>query len=93
MVKNLPANAGGPGDLGSIPGLGRSPEVGNGNSLQYSCLENPIDRKALWATVHGVSKSQIQLSTALSKIKVRRSTLTILINILLDLFFYKLLPL
>ena len=46
VVKNLPANAGDPWDMGSIPGLGRSPEVGNGNSLQYSCLENSMGRGA-----------------------------------------------
>ena len=46
------------GDLGSIPGLGRSPGEGNGNPLQYSCLENPMDGEAWWATVHGVAKSQ-----------------------------------
>ena len=45
-------------DLGSIPGLGRSPGEGNGNPLQYSCLDNPMDRGALWATVHGVTKNQ-----------------------------------
>ena len=50
------------GDLGSIPGLGRSPGEGNGNPLQYSCLENPMDRGAWWATVHGVAKSQTGLS-------------------------------
>ena len=50
------------GDLGSIPGSGRSPGEGNGNPLQYSCLENPTDRGAWWATVHGVTKSQTQLS-------------------------------
>ena len=44
------------GDLDSIPGLGRSPGEGNGNPLQYSCLENPMDRGAWWATVHGVTK-------------------------------------
>ena len=49
------------GDLGSIPGLGRSGE-GNGNPLQYPCLENPMDIEAWWATVHGVSKSQTQLN-------------------------------
>ena len=53
MVKNLLTNA---GDASSIPGLGRSPEEGNGNPLQYSCLENPMDRRAWWATVHGVAK-------------------------------------
>ena len=46
------------GDLGSIPGLGRSPEEGNGNPLQYHCLENLMDRGAWWAAVHGVAKSQ-----------------------------------
>ena len=50
------------GDLGSIPGSGRSPGEGNGNSLQYSCQENPMDRRAWWATVHGVAKSQTRLS-------------------------------
>ena len=45
------------GDLGSIPGSGRSPEEGNGNPLQYSCLENSMDQGAWWATVHGVTKS------------------------------------
>ena len=50
------------GDLGLIPGLGRSAGEGNGNPLQYSCLENPIDRGAWWATVHGVAKSRTQLS-------------------------------
>ena len=46
------------GDLGSIPGLGRSLGEGNGNPLQCSCLENPMDRRAWWATVYGVAKSQ-----------------------------------
>ena len=59
MVKNLPANA---GDSGLIPGWERSPGEGNGSPLQYSCLENSIDRRALLATVHGVAKSQTQLS-------------------------------
>ena len=45
------------GDLGLIPGSGRSPGEGNGNALQYSCLENPMDRGAWWATVHGLAKS------------------------------------
>ena len=49
--------------MGSIPGLGRSPGVGNGNPLQYSCLENPTDRGKGWATVHGAAKSQTQVST------------------------------
>ena len=50
------------GDLGSVPGLGRSPGEENGNPLQYSCLENPMDGGAWWATVHGVAKSRTQLS-------------------------------
>ena len=50
------------GDLGLIPGLGRSPGEGNGYPLQYSCLENPMDRGAWWATVHGVAKSRTRLS-------------------------------
>ena len=62
VVKNLSANAGDARDLGSISGLGRSPGVGNGNPLKYSGLENPINRGAWQATVHGVAKSQIQLS-------------------------------
>ena len=62
MVKNLSANPGAAGDLGSIPGSGRSPGEGNGNPLQYSRLENPMDRGAWWATVCGVSKSWAQLS-------------------------------
>ena len=57
VVKNLSANTGDLRDTGSIPGLGRSPGEGNGNPLQYSCLENPMDRGAWWATVHGVTKS------------------------------------
>ena len=50
------------GDLGSVPGSGRSPGEGNGNPLQYSCLENPMDRGAWWATVHGVPKCRTSLS-------------------------------
>ena len=50
------------GDPGLIPGLGRSPGEGNGNPLQYSCLENSMDGGAWWATVHGVIKSQTQLN-------------------------------
>ena len=57
-VKSLPANAGDIGDTGLIPELGRSPGGGNGNPLQYSCLENFMDRRTWWATVHGVAKSQ-----------------------------------
>ena len=58
VVKNPPVNAGDVRVKGSIPGWGRSPEEGHGNPLQYSCLENPMDRRAWWATVHGVTKSR-----------------------------------
>ena len=58
MVKNAPVNAGNTGDVGSIPGLARSPEEGNGNPLQNSCLENSMDRRAWQGTVHGVTKSK-----------------------------------
>ena len=57
VEKNPPANAGDVGDASSIPGLGRSPGGGNGNPLQHSCLENPMDRGAWQATVHGVAQS------------------------------------
>ena len=60
MVKNLPAKAGGAGDVGLILGSGRSPGGGHGNPLQCSCLENPMDREAWWAIVHGVAKSWTQ---------------------------------
>ena len=56
VVKNPPANAGDTRDTGSIPGLGRSPGAGNGNPLQYSCLGNPMDRRAWWAIIHEVAK-------------------------------------
>ena len=58
VVKNLLANAGDIRDVGAIPWSGRSPGGGHGNPLQYSCLENLMDRTAWWATVHGVTKSQ-----------------------------------
>ena len=57
VVKNLLAIAGDTRDMGSIPGLGRPPGVGNGDPLQYPCPENSMDRGAWWVTVHGVSKS------------------------------------
>ena len=60
VVKNLPASV---GDVGSIPGLGRSLGEGNGNPLQYSCLENPMDRGAWQATVPGLQKVQTRLSS------------------------------
>ena len=59
MGKNQPTSA---GDAGSIPGSGSSPGEGNGNPPQCSCLENPMDRGAWWATVHGVTKSRTRLS-------------------------------
>ena len=62
MVKNPPADAGDPGDPASIPGSGRSPGEGNGNPIQYFCLEDPMDREAWQAPVHGVLKSRTQLS-------------------------------
>ena len=57
VVKSLAASAGDKRDMGSIPGSGRSSGEGNGNPLQYSCLENPRDRKAWWASVHGIANS------------------------------------
>ena len=61
VVKNLPANAGHRRDLSWIPGLRRSPGGANGSPLQYSCLENPMDRGAWRATVHRIAKGQTQL--------------------------------
>ena len=70
MVKNLPASV---GDSGSFLGLGRSPEEGNDNPLQYSCLENPRDRGAWWAAVCGVTQSHTRLKqlSSSSSMKVR----------------------
>ena len=68
MVKNPLVHAGDPRDMGSIPGSGRSLGEGNGNPLQYSCLENPIDRGAWWATVHGVAKSQTLIKRLNNKV-------------------------
>ena len=65
-VKNPPAKAGDTRDLGLIPGLGRSPGGGHGNSLQYSCVENPMDRGAWRATVHRIAESQTQLKHQLN---------------------------
>ena len=61
VVKNMSVNAKDIRDMGSIPGLGRSPRGGHGNPLQYSCLENPMERGSWWATVHVVAKSRTQL--------------------------------
>ena len=62
MVENQPAHAEDARDVGSVPGLGRSPGGGDDNPLQYSCLENSLDRGAWWATVHGIAKSRTCLS-------------------------------
>ena len=61
VVKKHPANEGDVRDVGSVPGSGRSPGEGEGNPLQYSCLEKTMDRGAWWATVHGVTKSRARL--------------------------------
>ena len=61
VIKDLPVKAGDVRDTGSIPGSGRSPGGGHGNSLQYYCLENPMDRGAWQATVHGIAKNQTLL--------------------------------
>jgi len=61
MVRDLSANAENIRERGSVPRSGRFPGGGHGNPLQYSCLENPMDRGACWATVHRVAKSQIRL--------------------------------
>ena len=61
VVKNLHANAGDIRDMGLIPGSGRTPAGGHGNPLQYSCLENPMDRGAWWAMIHRVTKSRARL--------------------------------
>ena len=62
VIKNLPAIAGAAGDVGLIPGSGRSPGGGNGNPLQYSCLENSMDRGVWQTAVYGVTKSRTQSS-------------------------------
>ena len=62
------------GDRGSIPGLGRSPGEGNGHPLQYSCLENPMDRGTQWTTVHGVAKSQLITHTRTEDTDVNESS-------------------
>ena len=61
VVRNPPASAGDVRDMGSIPGSGRFPGIGNGNPLQYSCLGNSMDSGAWWATVHSIAKSQTRL--------------------------------
>ena len=61
-VENLPANEGATTDVGLVPRLGRSPSIGNGNTLQYSCLEHSMDTGAWQATVHGATKNWTQLN-------------------------------
>ena len=65
-------------DVGLIPGSGRSPGVGSGNPLQYSCLENSLDREAWWATVHGIAKNPTRLSMSHQSIRMLPSTWYIL---------------
>ena len=78
MVKNLPASAGDTGDTGSVPGSGRSPGEGNGNVLQYSCLGNPIDRRAWRATVHGFAE---ELNRTKQKVKEESEKVGLKLNI------------
>ena len=70
VVKNPSADSGDIRDMGLTPGLERSPEGGHGNTLQYSCLENPVDRGAWWATFYRVAKSQTQLKQVSMPTKV-----------------------
>ena len=78
VVKNPPAHAGDTRDMGSISGLGRSPEEGNDNPIQYSCLENSMDRGAWRVTVHGVAKNQTQLSNLTTTTKVKYNIVSLL---------------
>ena len=80
-------------DVGSIPGSGRSPGEGNGNPLQYSCLENPMDRGAWWATVHRVAKSWTQLRVV-KRVNPKSSPYKkeFLFSISLILYLYEMLP-
>ena len=73
VVKNPSANVGDARDMGSVPGLGRSSGGGHGNPLQYSCLKNPMERGAWWATVHGVAELEVtkDASTHVTAIKNR----------------------
>jgi len=76
-ISFLPANVGDVRDAGSIPGLGRSPGGRHGKPLQYSCLENPMDRGAWWASVHGIAKSQTQpKQLACSSVQFSRSVMS-----------------
>ena len=73
VLKNMPANAGDIRDMGSIPESGRSPGEGHGNSLQYSHLENPMDRGSQWAAVHRVTQSQTQLEWLSTKDRFKKT--------------------
>ena len=86
MIKNMPANAGDTGDMGLVPGSGRSPGVGNGNLLHFSCLENSMDRGAWWATVCGVAKS-LYMTKHVSMHSLKGIHYLITVNIL-NLFMY-----
>ena len=89
MVKNMAASAGDTGDVGLIPGPGRSPGGRHGNRLQYSCLENPKDREAWQATVHWVGESQTQLKR-LSMHARTQCAITDIFNLILEFgFLYK----
>ena len=89
VVKNFPAKA---GDTSLISGLGRSPGVGNGNPLQYSCMGNSLDRGAWWATVYGVTKKQIWLSMhTCTYVNVTLSVLWFLFIIIMGILFASLL--
>ena len=70
MIKNPPANAGNIREAGSTLGLGRSPGVGNGTPLHYSCLESPVGRGAWWATVHGLTRESDMTEHTKVKVKV-----------------------
>ena len=79
VVKNLPANA---GDVGLIPGLGRFPGGGHGNPLHYACLENPMDRGAWQATVHGDCRSQ-------TRVKQLNTHTQIMLNLFCEMILWK----
>ena len=88
VAKEYACNIGDTGNTSLIPGLGRFPGGGNGNPLQYSCLGNPMDSGAWWATVHGVAESWTRLSTAQHSVHMSISILIFLFSILL-FFIYK----
>ena len=88
MVKNLPANAEHTGDAGWVPGLGSSPEEGNGNPCRYYCLGNPMDREAWWAEVFGVQRVRhdLAIKTATTDISLHIcTTFSLSIPLLMDI--------